>query len=307
MHFRARDAKSGRRIIADGRRLGNRRAPQSLQGCPRNVMSVRQFVFSLATMPLKLAFLGGWFVLLMVWERWLPAAPKPVDMALTQSARRGGNATLGAINVVVWIVVTLPITLAALTQAPENGFAGWRGPWASGLTGLAIDIVLLDLFSYFWHRAAHVVNTLWRFHEVHHRDEFLDVTTGLRFHFGETIFGSTVRAVVILGISCPMEHVIVFDVLVLVMNWFSHSNLRLPGWFEKPLSFLIATPSIHWTHHRTSKPEIDQNYAVIFTVWDWIFGTRAERGRRIGMLLGVRHHSDEPLGRLLILPFVPRE
>jgi sterol desaturase/sphingolipid hydroxylase (fatty acid hydroxylase superfamily) len=270
-------------------------------------MSVRQFVFSLATLPLKLALLGGWFALLMVWERFLPAAPKPVDMVLTQSARTGGNVTRGLINFVVWLVVTMPITLVALSQAPEKGFGGWRGEWATGLTGLAVDLLILDLLAYFWHRAAHEVNTLWRFHEVHHRDEFLDVTTGMRFHFGETILGSMARAVFMLGISCPIEHVIVFDALVLMMNWFSHSNLRLPGWLEKPLSFVIATPSIHWTHHRTSKPEIDQNYAVILTWWDWIFGTRAARGRRLGMLLGVRHHSDEQLGRLLILPFVRRE
>ena len=269
-------------------------------------MSVRQFVLNLAAVPVKLAFLGAWFALLMVWERLVPAAPKPAEMGLTQAARIGGNATLGAINVVIWLAVTLPLTLLALSQAPERGFAEWRGTWATELTGLLVDIVILDLFAYFWHRAAHEVNWLWRFHEVHHRDEFLDVTTGLRFHFGETIFGSAARAVVVLGVSCPIEHVIVFDVLVLVMNWFSHSNLRLPGWFEKPLSILIVTPSIHWTHHRTSKPEIDQNYAVIFSLWDWIFRTRAQRGRRIGMQVGVRHHSDEALWRLLILPFRPR-
>ena len=270
-------------------------------------MSVRQFVLSLATLPLKLGFLGAWFALLMAWERFLPAAPKPSEMTLSHSARTGGNVTFGVINLVVWVVVTLPITLAAISQAPERGFAEWRGSWATGLTGLVVDILILDMFAYFWHRAAHEVNTLWRFHEIHHRDEFLDVTTGLRFHFGETIFGSAIRAVVICGISCPIEHVIVFDVLVLVMNWFSHSNLKLPGWFEKPLSILIVTPSIHWTHHRTTKPEIDQNYAVIFTLWDTVFRTRAQRGRRIGMQVGVRHHSDEPVGRLLVLPFTTRE
>jgi sterol desaturase/sphingolipid hydroxylase (fatty acid hydroxylase superfamily) len=307
MHFWARDAKNGRRIIADGRRLGNRRAPQSLQGSSRNDMSLRQFVLSLALMPLKLGFLGAWFALLAIWERVLPAAPKPSEMALTHSARTGGNVTLGAINAVVWLVVTVPLTAVAIAQAPEHGFADWRGTWATGLTGLIVDILILDLFAYFWHRAGHEADTLWRFHQVHHRDEFLDVTTGLRFHFGEVIFGSAVRGVLLFGIGAPIEHVIVFDVMVLVMNWFSHSNLRLPGWFEKPLSILIVTPSHHWTHHRTTKPEIDQNYAVVFTIWDFIFRTRAERGRRLGMQLGVRHHSDEPLGRLLILPFLPPE
>lgn len=270
-------------------------------------MSLRQFVLSLATMPLKLAFLGGWFALLMIWERVLPAAPKPAETTLTPAARTGGNVTLGAINLVVWLVVTLPLTVVAIGQAPERGFADWRGTWATGFTALAVDILILDLFAYFWHRANHEIDTLWRFHEIHHRDEFLDVTTGLRFHFGEVIFGSAVRGILLCGIGAPIEHVIVFDAMVLLMNWFSHSNLRLPGWYEKPLSLLIATPSHHWTHHRTTKPEIDQNYGVIFSFWDFIFRTRALRGRRLGMQVGVRHESDVPLGRLLVLPFMRRE
>jgi sterol desaturase/sphingolipid hydroxylase (fatty acid hydroxylase superfamily) len=270
-------------------------------------MSLRQFVLSLATLPLKLAFLGGWIAILAAWERFLPAAPRPAETTLTPSARAGGNITLGVINAALWLFVTLPLTVIAIGQAPANGFFDWRGTWATGFTALAVDIVLLDLFSYFWHRANHEMDTMWRFHSVHHRDEFLDVTTGMRFHFGEVIFGSAARAVMVLAIGCPLEHVIVFDALMLVMNWFSHSNLKLPAWYEKPLSLLIVTPSHHWTHHRTMKPEIDQNYGVIFSFWDSIFGTRTQRGRRLGMELGLRHESDVPLGRLLILPFLPRE
>ncbi|HYC63688.1 MAG TPA: sterol desaturase family protein [Reyranellaceae bacterium] len=269
-------------------------------------MSLRQFVLNLATLPLKLAIFGAWFGLLMLWERFLPAAPQPATMTLARSARVGGNVTLGAINAVLWLVVTLPLTVIAIGYAPERGFMNWRGDWAAGPAGLAVDIVLLDLFAYFWHRASHESEVLWRFHEVHHRDEFLDVTTGLRFHFGEIIFGSAVRAFVVCAMSCPLEHVIVFDLVVLLMNWFSHSNIKLPLWFEKALSYVFVTPWLHWTHHKTTKPESDQNYAVIFSFWDVFLGTRAERGRRIGMEVGLRHDGDLPLGRLLIQPFTGR-
>ena len=50
---------------------------------------------------------------------------------------------------------------------------------------LPLDILLLDLWIYWWHRANHEWPFLWRFHEVHHRDRHLDATTALRFHFGE--------------------------------------------------------------------------------------------------------------------------
>ena len=281
--------------------------PQSLQGRPETTMSLRQFVLSLSTLPLKLAFFGGWLGLLLVWERFLPAAPRPNDMSLAPSARVGGNVTLGVINAVLWVMVTLPLTVIALGFSLDRGILEWRGAWSSGFAGLAVDILLLDLFAYFWHRAGHELDVLWRFHEVHHRDEFLDVTTGLRFHFGEVIFGSAIRAVFLIATGSPIEHVIIFDVLMMAMNWYSHSNIKLPLWYEKALSFLIVTPWLHWTHHKTSKPESDQNYAVIFSFWDIFFGTRAERGRRIGMQVGLRHVGDVPLGRLLIQPFLRRE
>jgi sterol desaturase/sphingolipid hydroxylase (fatty acid hydroxylase superfamily) len=305
VHFRARDAKKdGSTSSRTAATLAIGRAPLYVQGSPETTMSVRQFVLSLSTLPLKLFFLGGWFAMLMAWERAVPAAPKPQDMTLTPSARVGGNVTLGLINLVVWFMVTLPLTVMAIGASPVNGFFDWRvGSIMQGISGLIIDIVLLDLFAYFWHRMNHESDVLWRFHSVHHRDEFLDVTTGLRFHFGEAIFGSAFRAVVICAIACPLEHVLVFDALMMVMNWFSHSNLRLPAWYEKILSLVFVMPSYHWTHHRTMKPEIDQNYGVLFTFWDFLFRTRAERARRIGMAVGIRHEPDMPLGGLLVQPF----
>ena len=270
-------------------------------------MPLRQFILNLATLPIKVGLLAGWFAILMTWERLLPASRKPETMTLSPSTRIGGNITLGLINAGLWAAVTLPLTAIAIGQATEKGFFDWRGTWATGFVGLAIDIVLLDFVAYFWHRASHEVDLLWRFHEVHHRDEFLDATTGVRFHFGEVIFGSAFRAIFICGSSTPLEHVIIFDVVMMVMNWFGHSNLRLPAWFEKTLSLLVVMPSYHWVHHKATQPESEQNYGVLFTIWDRMFGTRALRDRRLGMLLGVRHQSDLPLGHLLIMPFKERE
>lgn len=270
-------------------------------------MSLRQLVLSLATLPLKFGFFAAWLTLFVLWERVRPAAAKPKGLTLKPAARIGGKVTLGVINALLWMSVTLPITVIAIGQATERGFFDWRGPWAAGWAGLIVDIVILDFVAYFLHRSSHEVPFLWRFHEVHHRDEFLDVTTGLRFHFGEIVFGSIFRAMIVCGGAMPLEHVIVFDMLIMAMNWFSHSNIKLPVVFHRALSHVIATPWYHWVHHKATQPKSEQNYAVIFVFWDKIFGTRAERGRRIGSLLGVRHQNDVPLGQLLVLPFQKRE
>jgi sterol desaturase/sphingolipid hydroxylase (fatty acid hydroxylase superfamily) len=48
-----------------------------------------------------------------------------------------------------------------------------------------LSFMLMDLGFYYWHVANHRVPFLWRFHNVHHIDPDLDVSTAFRFHFGE--------------------------------------------------------------------------------------------------------------------------
>ena len=51
----------------------------------------------------------------------------------------------------------------------------------------AIGFLLLDYSNYVWHILLHRVPLLWRFHLVHHSDLDLDLTTAIRFHFGEML------------------------------------------------------------------------------------------------------------------------
>ena len=41
----------------------------------------------------------------------------------------------------------------------------------------------------------------------HHRDETLDATSAVRFHFGEVMISATVRAVFLILLSVPIESV----------------------------------------------------------------------------------------------------
>ena len=54
--------------------------------------------------------------------------------------------------------------------------------------------LLLDLSFYYWHRANHGWPFLWRFHNVHHVDPDLDISTSVRFHFLEIAFSAAFRA-----------------------------------------------------------------------------------------------------------------
>jgi len=253
----------------------------------------------------KSAAVGLWIVLFFAAERLAPAARPPIAGApdgdsagLPTGWRRvGRNLSLWLINAGLSPLIVLPLTLWAADHA-----LAWRPSWWQGPPGLVLDILLLDLLIYWWHRANHEVAFLWRFHEVHHLDRFLDTTSALRFHFGEVLLSALARAVIILLLGFPFASVLVFEALVLLGAIFHHSNLRLPGALEGLLARLIITPSIHWVHHHAKRADTDSNYGTIFSFWDPLFGTRSPNPRRLAMAIGVEGRAEEPIGSLLLHP-----
>ncbi len=234
----------------------------------------------------------GVLVVFLVLERLFPVAK-----AIGGLRRVGKNLSLAGLNAVLSWAVVVPLSVFAATWA-----LGWRPSIWSGWPGLALDIVLLDLWIYVWHRANHEVQMLWRFHQVHHLDEFLDASSALRFHFGEVFLSSLVRAVVIFLAGVPLASVLVFETLLAMVTMFHHSNLKLPAGIERALSYIIVTPSIHWVHHHAIRADTDSNYSTLLSVWDRLFGTRSQTQRTPDMLIGVETRHDEPLAELLSLP-----
>lgn len=254
----------------------------------------------------KGAFVLVWFALFFLAERWRPAAVEPAESAVAgplpgRWARVGRNLALWLANAGLYPLLVLPVSLAA------TGFhLGWRPEWWSGWLGLALDLVLLDLLIYWWHRANHVVPLLWRFHEVHHLDGFLDSSSALRFHFGEVLLSAAFRAVVIALFDLPIASILVFETIVLAAAIFHHSNLALPAGLERSLARLIITPSIHWVHHHAVRRDTDSNYGTLFSFWDPLFGSRSPAPRALDMAIGVERRPEQGLVHLLIRPFRPR-
>ena len=213
-------------------------------------------------------------------------------------ARWGRNLSLATISIVISPLIVLPISHWAGQHASL-----WRTEWWSGWIGLGFDLIILDCWIYIWHRLNHIVPFLWRFHIVHHLDETLDVTSGLRFHFGEVVLSSLVRSAVIFMLAVPFSTVIIFETCVASAALFHHSNLSLPKWFERPLSWLIVTPSIHWVHHHALRGDTDSNYATVLSVWDRIFQSRSDTARMTTMKIGVEGLAEQSLLRLILRPF----
>ncbi len=218
-------------------------------------------------------------------------------------AARGGGARLFR-NGVLWLflVVLSPLVVLPIAKWAAD-HALWSRPSDWPAAAMLVDIVMLDLWAYFVHRAYHEAPLMRRFHRVHHLDEHLDTTSAVRFHPGEVVISALLRIPPIIALSIPFGHVVIFETVLLACSFFHHSNVRMRPGLEAALSRLIVTPSIHWVHHHAVRSDTNSNYAAIFSIWDRLFGTRSVNARTPGMTIGLEGVADKSAIGLLIAPF----
>jgi sterol desaturase/sphingolipid hydroxylase (fatty acid hydroxylase superfamily) len=214
------------------------------------------------------------FFLLLFWL-WETAAPFFARERRVKHAAR--NLIVSAINgvVIAFVFAGLMITVADYADKQRLGLLPWLG-----LTGAAQFIgafLLVDIWTYWWHRFNHVVPFLWRFHRMHHSDPEMDVTTATRFHVGEIILSSIIRLFLIPIVGIPIGVLILFDVVQLPIISFHHANIQLPKALDRIVAWFVVTPFMHKVHHSRIKRETDSNYSSLLSLWDRVFGSFVQR------------------------------
>src|SRR4051795_2326097 len=82
-------------------------------------------------------------------------------------------------------MLPIPIAIAIWARERHVGLLNWFHvpAWVVAIA----TFLLMDYAYWWWHWAMHMVPLFWRFHNVHHTDLDLDVSTAARFHFGEML------------------------------------------------------------------------------------------------------------------------
>jgi sterol desaturase/sphingolipid hydroxylase (fatty acid hydroxylase superfamily) len=235
------------------------------------------------------AALAG-FLLFWFWESLAPFFA--VRGRLRHAAR---NLAVAAINLIAIAVLFSAATVAVSEWSSAEGLGllylfGLPRPWR-----LAFAFLLLDAWTYWWHRANHRVPLLWRFHRTHHSDPAMDVSTATRFHVGEIAISSVLRLPVIVAVGIPLEVIVVYDFTLLLATQFHHANLGLPSRLDQLIRYAVVSPNMHKVHHSRERVETDSNYASVLSVWDRLFGTYRQRADYRAIRFGVGGFEDERL------------
>lgn len=252
----------------------------------------------LATTMGAIALLG----LVLILEHFFPLRRETRSLL----ARLVVNIAVSILTFVAAIGLVQPAAQWALRWSTDKPFGLVHLFVLPSWVELIVSFLLMDLAFYYWHIANHRIPFLWRFHNVHHVDPELDVSTAFRFHFGEVALSSifTVIQISLIGISAWAYAIyqIAFQLEVL----FHHSNLRLPIRFERLLNRLVVTPRMHGIHHSQVQRENNSNFGTVFSWWDRLHRTLGLNIPQSEILIGIPGYSlpeDNTVVNALVMPF----
>jgi sterol desaturase/sphingolipid hydroxylase (fatty acid hydroxylase superfamily) len=173
--------------------------------------------------------------------------------------------------------------------------------------------VAMDGCNWLVHAANHRVRALWRFHELHHSQEDMNVLTVFRTHplVHVSYLVALIPGVVLLA-NGQLSVIALVGYGAFVA--FAHSNTNL-GY--GPLERVLVSPNYHRIHHMRNGPQ-DVNLGFALTIWDQLFHRavypteetiRTETGLRGRPLIvehaGTRANHLSVFAAQLLAPFRP--
>ena len=172
---------------------------------------------------------------------------------------------------------------------------------------LLLGIMLLDLIgAWLIHWIEHNIKWLWGFHIIHHTDQQVDVSTGLRHHPGESVFRLTFTALAVFVSGASFGVVMLYQTLSGFFAHLTHANIIAIPWLDKIISTIFVTPHFHKIHHHYTLPYTDRNYGNIFSIWDHLFKT-ASYYEIDNLNYGVDTHMDKnettSIRTMMMIPF----
>lgn len=252
----------------------------------------------------RLAFIVGSLLILWIIEGAIPLLPLKYKKNKTRHA--AVNFVFTLLHIIIHTGFGVLIVLISDWAAEERfGLVYWLN--ASVVATIIISALLLDFFgAWLSHVIEHKIPLFWRMHIIHHTDNNVDVTSGLRHHPLESVWRGLFFLIAIVISGAPMYGVMIYQTLLTVFTGVTHANISLPRPIDKIMSYVLVSPNMHKVHHHWKQPYTDSNYGGVFSIWDRIFGTFKTldpKEIRYGLDRYYPNEKDEDLVALLKKPF----
>jgi sterol desaturase/sphingolipid hydroxylase (fatty acid hydroxylase superfamily) len=251
----------------------------------------------------RMAILVGGLLLFWIIEGAIPLFP--LQYRKNKPAHAAVNLGFTILHLIIHTLLAIFIVkLSDWCFHSKFGLVYWFN--ANILMTIIIGVLALDFSSWLVHIIMHKSRTLWRFHLIHHSDNNVDVTTGLRHHPGDSLLRGIFFILLIFISGAPMYSVMIYQTLVIISTAFTHANIRLPRKVDRVLSYFLVSPDMHKVHHHWKQPYTDSNYGAVFSFWDRILGTYKKldpKDIRYGLDRYYPNEKDEDFIALMKKPF----
>lgn len=247
----------------------------------------------------------GLLVAFLLWETAAPFFSFPKGKHRICHGFR--NFLLGILNTVVTTLIFVGLWWTAAAWAASHSFGLLHWLTFPGWVAWPLAILLLDAWTYYWHRINHRIPVLWRFHRVHHSDPHMDVTTANRFHTGEIIMSSILRVPLIILLGVSIEQLALYEIIMFAVVQFHHANIGISAKWDRILRLFIVTPYMHKVHHSRWQQETNSNYSSLFSIWDRLFRSFRMTGNPKCIRIGLDEFdtpADQTIPGMLKTPIV---
>ncbi len=138
---------------------------------------------------------------------------------------------------------------------------------------IVVALVVVDFIQWSVHNLLHRVGLFWHFHKGHHsvKDGEMDWIVSFRFQWTEVVVYKTVLYLPLVWFGFGYEAIMFHAIFGTAIGHLNHANLDLGhSW----LKYIFNSPRMHLWHHDYDRDGSNTvNFGIIFSVWDWLFGT----------------------------------
>lgn len=205
---------------------------------------------------------------LLMMERLFPAQPQQARLSV------------GMVQDIFWFVMR-SFLAAVIISVMMKGLHSLYQNYLSILSvhtiqswSLAFKVTLVvvvnDFLDWFHHVVRHKVWVFWCFHAVHHSQREMNMFTDERVHLIDDVVANCLVCIPMFMFSVDAPMALYF---ALLLRWYPklyHANIKADFGV---LKYVLVTPQSHRIHHSIEPQHRDRNFGIIFSFWDWMFGT----------------------------------